>query len=119
MRLKNEEIATLVILALSAVVAAALYLLAGASTPYSYDAPEGSRVTVAGEVLSRETTYQGGHVILLVRTGAGPLSVFVPADSAAYAAASGLEPGSGVEAIGVVRTYRGEKEVVAEKITET
>jgi DNA/RNA endonuclease YhcR with UshA esterase domain len=116
MRLQNEELATLIILVLSLVAIGALYLLTGASAPYSYDSPDGGRVTVTGLVLARENTYQGGHIILCVKTSAGPLDVFVAAGSDAYEAANRTEPGSEIEAVGLVKLYKGQKEVVAEKI---
>ena len=118
MRLQKEELATLIILALSLVAIGGLYLLTGVSVPYSYDSPNGTRVTVAGPVLSKDTTNTGGHIILSVKTSAGLLDVFVPATSDAYAAASGVKPGSEVEAVGLVQTYKGQKEVVAESIRQ-
>jgi DNA/RNA endonuclease YhcR with UshA esterase domain len=118
MRLQNEELATLIILALSLAGVGALYLLAGASAPYSYDSPEGARVTVTGLVLSKDTTYNGGHIILCVKTAAGPLDVFVPATGDAYAAAGLTKPGHEIEAMGLVQMYKGQKEVVAESIKQ-
>ncbi len=118
MRIQNEELATLIILALSLAAIGALFLLTGASAPYSYDSPEGARVTVTGLVLGKENTYQGGHIILCVKTPAGPLDVFVPTGSDAFDAANATEPGSEVEAVGLVKTYKGQKEVVAEKLKE-
>lgn len=116
MRLQNEELATIVILVLSLVAIGALFLLTGASAPYTYDSPEGARVMVTGLVLAKENTYQGGHVILCVKTSAGPLDVFVPAGSGAFEAANATKPGSEVEAVGLVEMYKGQKEVVAETI---
>ncbi|HTY91482.1 MAG TPA: OB-fold nucleic acid binding domain-containing protein [Methanocella sp.] len=116
MRIQNEELATLIILALSLAAIGALFLLTGASTHYSYDSPNGTRVTVSGPVLSKENTYQGGHIVLSVKTDAGPLDVFVPAASDAYEAANRTKPGSEIEATGLVQTFKGQKEVVAEKI---
>jgi DNA/RNA endonuclease YhcR with UshA esterase domain len=117
MRLQNEELATAVILALSLVAIGALFLLAGASTPYSYDSKNGTRVSVAGPVLSKDVTYQGGHIVLSVKTDYGPVDVFVSTGSDAYAAASTTKPGSEIEAVGLVQVYKGQKEVVAEKVT--
>lgn len=116
MRLQNEELATLVILALSLAAIGALFLLTGASAPYSYDSPDGSRVTVIGPVLSKDYTYNGGHIVLSVKTASGPLDVFVSATSDAYEAANRTKPGSEIEAVGLVQMYKGQKEVVAEKI---
>jgi hypothetical protein len=118
MRLQNEELATLIILACSLLAIGALFLLSGVSVPYSYDSPEGGRVTVSGLVLTRESTYQGGHIILCVKTMSGPLDIFVPLESDAYEAASHTDPGTEVEAVGLVKLYKGQKEVVAEKITK-
>jgi tRNA(Ile2) C34 agmatinyltransferase TiaS len=116
MRLKREEMAAVVILIFASLAVCCLYLLSGYSKPYSYSSADGDRVSVTGPVLHSEKTYQGGHVILTVRTDAGPLSVFVPASSDAFKAASEAAPGDEIEAIGTVQTYKGAKEVVAEKI---
>ncbi len=116
MRLKAEELAALAILVCAVLAVGALYLLSGASKPYSWSSADGDRVSVTGLLLNKEKTYQGGHLILTVRTDSGPLSVFVPADSDGFKAASEATPGDEIEATGIVKTYKGEKEVVAEKI---
>jgi len=118
MRLQKEELATLVILVLALAAIGALFLLTGASSPYSYDSRNGTRVSVTGPVLSKDTTYKGGHIILSVKTASGPIDVFVPATSDAFAAANKTKPGSEIEAVGLVQTYKGQKEVVAELIKE-
>lgn len=118
MRLKNEELAAFVILVCALLAVGALYLLSGASSPYSWSSKEGDRVTAAGLLLSKEKTYQGGHIILCIKTDAGPLDVFVPASSDAFEAANCTVPGSEIEAVGTVKIYKGQKEVVAEKIKE-
>jgi DNA/RNA endonuclease YhcR with UshA esterase domain len=118
MRLKNEELAALVLLVCAVLAIGALYLLSGASEPYSWSSNDGDRVSVTGLVLSKESTYQGGHIILVVKTDAGPLDVFVPASSDAFEAANSTRPGDEIEAIGMVQTYKEQKEVVAETIKE-
>ncbi len=118
MRLRNEEVAALVILLCSILAVGALFLLSGAASPYTWSSREGDRVAVTGLVLSKERTYQGGHIILVVKTDAGPLDVFVPASSDAFEAADRAKPGSEIEATGTVQLYKGQKEVVAEKIKE-
>lgn len=118
MRFQREELATLLILALSIVAIGILYAWAGASAPYSYASTENSRVTVAGLVLARETTYQGGHIVIVVKTPSGPVDIFVPAGSDAYAIANRTKPGTEIEATGLVKIYKGQKEVVAETIRD-
>jgi DNA/RNA endonuclease YhcR with UshA esterase domain len=118
MRLKNEELAAFIILVCALLAVGALYLLSGASKPYSWSSGEGDRVSVTGLLLSKETTYQGGHIILCVKSDTGPLDVFVPASSDAFEAANSAKPGDEVAVIGTVKTYKGQKEVVAEKIKE-
>jgi DNA/RNA endonuclease YhcR with UshA esterase domain len=118
MRLKNEELAAFIILVCALLAVGALYLLSGASKPYSWSSSDGDRVAVTGLLLSKEKTYQGGHIILCVKTDTGPLDVFVPASSDAFEAANDTSPGDEIEAIGTVQTYKGQKELVAETIKE-
>jgi tRNA(Ile2) C34 agmatinyltransferase TiaS len=118
MRLKNEELAAFIILVCALLAVGALYLLSGASKPYSWSSNEGDRVSVTGLVLSKESTYQGGHIIMTVKTDAGLLSIFVPATSDAFEAADQTKPGDEIEAIGTVQIYKDQKEVVAETIKE-
>ena len=60
----------------------------------------------------------GGHVILIVKTDSGPLDVFVPASSDALESANDTKPGDEVEVIGTVKTYKSQKEVVADSIKQ-
>jgi DNA/RNA endonuclease YhcR with UshA esterase domain len=116
MRLKNEELAALVILVCAVLAVGALYLLSGVTDEYTWSSADGARVKVTGLVLSKENTYQGGHIILVMKTDTGPIDVFVPASSDAFEAASLVKPGDEAEVTGTVQTYKGQKEVVAEMI---
>jgi DNA/RNA endonuclease YhcR with UshA esterase domain len=116
MRLKYEELAAMIILVCALLAVGALYLLSTASTPYSWSSGEGDRVTASGLLLAKKPTYRGGHIILTVKTDCGPLTVFVPATSDAFKAASQMEPGNEIEATGIVQIYNGQKEILAEKI---
>ncbi len=118
MHFRNEELAAFIILMCALLTVGALYLLSGASKPYTWSSIEGDRVSVTGLVLSKESTYRGGHVILIVKTDAGPLDVFVPASGDAFGAANSTKPGDEIEAIGTVQTYKGQKEIVAETVKE-
>jgi DNA/RNA endonuclease YhcR with UshA esterase domain len=118
MRFRNEELAAFIVLLCALLAVGALYLLSGASKPYTWSSIEGDRVSVTGLVLSKESTYRGGHVILIVKTDAGPLDVFVPASGDAFKAADGTKPGNEVVVIGTVKTYKGQKEVVADSIKQ-
>jgi tRNA(Ile2) C34 agmatinyltransferase TiaS len=118
MRLKNEELAAFIILVCALLAVGALYLLSGASEPYSWSSNDGDRVSVTGLVLSKESTYQGGHIIMTVKTDAGPLSIFIPASSDTLQAASLIRPGDEITVTGTVQTYKEQKEVVAETIKE-
>lgn len=118
MRLKKEELATLVILACALVAIGALYLASLPSGQYSWSSADGDHVTVTGALLSKEKTQSGGHIILSVKTDSGPLSVFVPASSDGFDEAQKTEPGKEITVTGKVQTYKGEKELVAESIKE-
>ncbi len=118
MHLKNEELAAFIILMCALLAVGALYLLSGASKPYTWSSSDGDRVAVTGLLLSKEKTHQSGHIILCVKTVTGPLDVFVPASSDAFEAANHTMPGNEIEAVGTVKLYKGQKEVVAEKIKE-
>ncbi|AFD01178.1 OB-fold nucleic acid binding domain protein [Methanocella conradii HZ254] len=116
MRLKYEELAALIVLACALLAVGALYLLSTASTPYTWSSREGDRVTASGLLLAKEMTYRGGHIMLTIKTDCGPLTVFVPAASDAFQAASQVEHGNEIEATGIVQIYKGQKEILAEKI---
>ncbi len=116
MRFQKEEIAAFILIVCALAVTGILYLLAGAVSPYSWSSHDGDRVSVTGLVLSKDTTYKGGHITLTIKTDAGPLSVFVPASSDAFRVANRTRQGNEIEAIGTVKTYKGQKEVVAETI---
>lgn len=116
MRLKYEELAALIVLACALLAVGALYLLSTASTPYTWSSQEGDRVTASGLLLAKEMTHRGGHIMLTIKTDCGPLTVFVPATSEAFQEASHTEPGNEIEATGTIQIYKGQKEIVAEKI---
>ena len=118
MRFQKEEIAVFVIILCALLAAGALYIMSGVTVPYSWSSGNGSHVSVTGQVLSKEKTYQGGHIILHIKTNTGPLTVFVPSSSGAFESANRSRPGSEIEATGKVQVYKGEKEIVAETIKE-
>jgi DNA/RNA endonuclease YhcR with UshA esterase domain len=118
MRFQNEEIAAFIIIVLALLAVGALFLLSGASKPYSWSSADGDRVSVSGTLVSVQKTYQGGHLVLTVRTDAGPLDLFVSNSSDAFAISDKMQPGAGIEATGLVKTYKGKKEVVVEKLKE-
>jgi len=118
MRFQKAELATLIILACALLAVGALYFLNGVSAPYTASSTDGDRVTVTGPILSSTTTYTGGHIILSVRTDLGPINVFVPASSGAFATAKNAVPGNEITVTGKVQTYNNAKEIVAETITE-
>jgi DNA/RNA endonuclease YhcR with UshA esterase domain len=117
MYLQKEEVAAAVLLLCAAVATSAFaFLAANASAPYSEDSGKGDLVRIEGTVLHKEKTYRGGHVLLTVRTGTGPVTVFVPSSCDAYDAADRASPGRLVAVQGTVQEYRGEREIVAETI---
>jgi|SRR5271157_1082830 len=118
MRLQKAELATLIILICALLAVGALYFLNGATEQYTASSVDGDRVAVTGPILSSTTTYTGGHIILSIRTDLGPLNVFVPASSEAFAAAKNAVPGDEITVTGKVQIYNNAKEIVAETIKE-
>ena len=118
MRFSNGELAAIVLLVCALLAVGAFYVLSGVVKTYSWSSADGDRVSVTGMLLSKETTYKGGHVLLHLKADTGPVDVFVPASSDASAAANASLPGSTIEAIGKVQTYKGQKEIVAESVKE-
>ena len=116
MRFQREEIATFIILACALLAVGVLYLVTGSSGQYTASSADGDRVTVTGPILSKENTSTGGHIILSVRTDLGPLNVFVPSSSDAFADAKMAQPGNEITVTGKVQIYKNEKEIVAETI---
>jgi DNA/RNA endonuclease YhcR with UshA esterase domain len=118
MRFQKAELATLIILVTALLAVGVLYFLNGVAGPYTASSGDGDRVAVTGPILSGTTTHTGGHIILSIKTDLGPINVFVPASSEAFATAKNAVPGDEITVTGKVQIYNNEKEIVADTIQE-
>lgn len=119
MRLQKEELATVAILlcALAAIGILYVFLSGSAHGQYSADSKEGDIVSARGTLLSKERTHTGGHLVMSIKTDAGPLKIFVSSSSDCYDAAEGLQPGREVKVTGKVEIYQNEKEIIPDSIS--
>ena len=52
-----------------------------------------------------------------IKTDSGPLNVFVPASCDTFSVANGAQPGKSIKVTGKLQTYNGEKEIVADSVS--
>jgi len=118
MRFSREEMATFIVLACALLAIGALYMLTGPTGQYTPASADGDHVTVSGVLLSKKSTRAGGHMVLGVKTDSDILSVFVPVSSDAILMAKSTMPGKEITVTGTVKTYKNEKEIIADSIKE-
>ena len=114
MKLQKEELTIVLLLLLATLAIGVLYVAASNSSliPSAMASVDGS-VTIEGTLLHKETTYQGDHILLTVKTTEGLVIVFVPASNDCYNVATKAEPGCTLIVTGKEQEYKGEPEVVA------
>ncbi|WP_230742964.1 DNA-binding protein [Methanooceanicella nereidis] len=118
MRLQKGEIATIAILSCALFAIVSMFFLMGHETYQTYgpDSDVGDNVVVEGILLSKERTYTGGHLLLAVKSGSIIANVFVYSSCEDHYLFNGMSAGDHIKLKGTVKLYKGEKEVVAEKI---
>ncbi len=114
MKMQQEELTIVLLLLLATLAIGVLYVAASSSSliPSAMASVDGS-VTIEGTLLHKETTYQGGHILMTVKTIDGPVVVFVPASNDCYGVAAKAEPGCTLMVTGKEQEYKGEPEIVA------
>jgi hypothetical protein len=75
--------------------------------PYHDKIPDGALTEIVGEIGELSGTRTGGHLIARV----DGIPIFIPSDTAEKVS---LRNGDRVRIIGVVQTYRGEKEIIVQ-----
>jgi len=119
MHLQKEELAVVVLLLFAAVAACALmFVSTGApGALYTNGSKAGDTVHLEGLLLHKEKTNSGGHLMLTVKAGTVPVTVFVSAASNAFEAADAAMPGNTVYVQGKVQDYKGSREISASAMT--
>jgi len=79
--------------------------------PYSPDSRDGDLVSFQGTVEDVRTTASGGHQLLRV----SGVRIFVPSSSVRE---GWPRPGEKVSILGIVQTYRGDKEILVQSATD-
>lgn len=112
MLLRQERLALGLLCAVTMIIILTSVVLYGIdrtnfAEPYHDEVPDGSLVEINGEVGELSKTRTGGHLVARV----DGIPVFIPSDTAEKVS---LRKGDHVRIIGIVQTYRGEKEIVVQ-----
>ena len=83
--------------------------------PYTRESGEGERVFLQAEVLGKQFTYKGGHLILQVDCNSEILSVFIPKTAGAEALNMSIREGDFISLTGTVSEYEGKREIKVER----
>lgn len=83
--------------------------------PYTRESSEGEKVFLQAEVLSKQFTYKGGHLLLQVDCNSEILSVFIPKTAGAEALNMSIREGDFISLTGTVSEYEGKKEIKVER----
>ena len=119
MRLQKEELATVAILICALLAVGILYVFLSGNThaQYSAGSKDGDSIYAQGTLLSKTHTKTGGHIVMSIKTDIGPLNVFVPSSCNSFGTADGAQPGKPIKVAGKLQTYNGEKEIVADSVS--
>lgn len=82
---------------------------------YTPESAEGEKVFIQAEVLSKQLTYKGGHLLLQVDCNSEVLSVFIPKTAGAEAFNVSIKKGDYISVTGTVSEYEGKKEIKVER----
>lgn len=83
--------------------------------PYTRESGEGDKVFFQAEVLSKQFTYKGGHLLLQVDCNSEVLSVFIPKTAGAEALNTSIKEGDFISLTGTVSDYEGKREIKVER----
>jgi DNA/RNA endonuclease YhcR with UshA esterase domain len=116
MFLHQERLALLLLIAVAFVVIASHLVLASMgkhpfSAPFSASSADGELVRLSGTIEYLTTTKNGGHLIMNVNN----VSVFV---NNRIAADLTFYKGENVSVVGIVQSYRGNKEIVVQSSSD-
>lgn len=85
------------------------------ATPYTRESNEGEKVFLEAQVLSKQLTYKGGHLLLQVDCNSEVLSVFIPKTAGAEALNNSIQNGNFISVTGIVSEYEGKREIKVER----
>jgi Predicted RNA-binding protein, contains TRAM domain len=83
--------------------------------PYTRESGEGDKVFFQAEVLSKQFTYKGEHLLLQVDCNSEVLSVFIPKTAGAEALNTSIKEGDFISLTGIVSEYEGKREIKVER----
>lgn len=87
----------------------------GKAMQYTHESKVGEKVTLDAEVLSKQFTYTGDHLILDVNFDSEVLSVFIPKTAGAEALNNSITEGDLISVTGTISEYKGKKEIKVER----
>jgi DNA/RNA endonuclease YhcR with UshA esterase domain len=114
--LQKEEKITIVLMVMSLLVLIIIYFgfIEVSSIPqeYSDQSDIHDRVILHGNVVSKQFTYTGNHLILTVISNGNQIKVFIPENNGAAKVDQYVNKADTVEIIGKVDEYKGEREII-------
>ena len=114
--LQKEEKITIVLMIMSLLVLIIIYFGFIAVNPipqeYSDQSDIHDRVILQGNVVGKQFTYTGNHLILTVISNGDTIKVFIPENNDAAKIDQYVNKANTVEIIGKVDEYQGEREII-------
>ncbi len=87
----------------------------GEARQYTRESSAGDKVFLEAEVLSKQFTYTGEHLLLQVDCNSEVLSVFIPKTAGAEALNMSIRKGDFISLTGTVSEYEGKREIKVER----
>lgn len=124
MEKEEKVVVVLLLMVLSSLLTA--YICFGSESPsdtqksgeikqYTSKSAVGERVFLEGEVLNKQFTHKGNHLLLQVDCNSEVLSIFIPKTAGAESLNLSIDKGDYISIKGTVTEYEGKREVKVEK----
>ncbi len=112
--LQKEEriLMILLIISLTTLSIAYLFLSGSQSTAYSNSSRTGEKVHISGVVNAKQPTRTGGNLILELNSNSTRIKIFIPENAGAAEVAKKVKIGDRVNVQGTLQEYKGEREIV-------
>jgi DNA/RNA endonuclease YhcR with UshA esterase domain len=124
MEKEEKVVVVLLLMVLSSLLTA--YVCFGSESPadaqnsgeikqYTSGSAVGERVFLEGEVLNKQFTHKGNHLILKVDYNSEVLSIFIPKTAGAESLDLSINKGDYISLKGIVTEYEGKREIKVER----
>ncbi len=124
MEKEEKVVVVLLLMVLSSLLTA--YVCFGSESPvdaqnsgelkqYTRESAVGERVFLEGEVLNKQFTHKGNHLLLQVDCNSEVLSIFIPKTAGAESLDLSIKKGDYISLKGTVTEYEGKREIKVER----